>query len=84
MSTDVLDEKVLYHPARQEAISLNVSSAAVWELCDGTRTVAEIGYELSELTGAPERDILVDVEQVVKQLSKLSLLHVGTADREDA
>jgi hypothetical protein len=80
ISTDVLDDTVLYHPAREEAISLNVSSAAVWESCDGTRTVAEIGCELSELTGAPEADVLVDVEQAVKKFLKLSLLHIGTAN----
>jgi len=86
VSMDVLEEKVLFHPARQEAISLNVSSAAIWDLCDGTRTVAEIGHELSEWAGAPDSDVLADVERIVKQFSELSLLHIDTANQigEDA
>jgi hypothetical protein len=36
------DELLLYHPGRTKLLYCNPTASVVWQLCDGTRTVAEI------------------------------------------
>ncbi len=36
------DEILLYRPSTHKAIHLNETAAAIWKLCDGTRTVKDI------------------------------------------
>ena len=48
VTSEVLDELVAYAPASSQAVSLNASARAIWELCDGTRTLDQICAELSE------------------------------------
>ena len=70
----VQDELVLYVPGREVGVSLNRSARAIWELCDGQRTLAEISQELGQEVGCPGDDLLADVEAAVKQLSELDLV----------
>jgi hypothetical protein len=38
-----MDEEILlYHPSTHKAIHLNGTAAAIWKLCDGTRTVSDL------------------------------------------
>lgn len=75
----VADEVVLWDDQNQMAVSLNLSAAAVWELCDGASSVAEITSYLSEVVGCETRALADDVQQAVRQLRDLNLL-VGGAD----
>jgi hypothetical protein len=72
----VLDELVLYVPGQELGVSLNPSARAVWELCDGQRTLAEISQELGQDVGCPGDDLLADVEAAVRQLSELGLVEM--------
>jgi len=73
-----LDDNVaLYDEVGQLMILLNTSAAAVWELCDGTRTLDEIGRTLAEAHGATGADAAViddDVRLTVHKLADLGLV----------
>jgi hypothetical protein len=36
------DEILLYKPSTHKAIHLNATAAAIWKLCDGTRTAKDL------------------------------------------
>ena len=68
-----LDDNVaLYDEVGQLMILLNTSAAAVWELCDGTRTLVEIGRALAEAHGATGADAAVIVDDVRLTVHKLA------------
>ena len=73
-----LDDNVaLYDEVGQLMILLNTSAAAVWELCDGMRTLDEIGRALAEAHGATGADAAViddDVRRTVHKLADLGLV----------
>jgi hypothetical protein len=54
--------------------TLNVSAWAIWGLCDGTRTVAEIATSLGVDVGLSADEILPDVRTTVQRLGSLGLL----------
>ena len=61
-------EGVLYHSAHKQAIYLNESATVVWQLCDGTRSVADvIGLLQAEYPESAEV-IRTDVTQAIQSL----------------
>ena len=74
VTSEVLDELVAYSPASSQAVSLNVSARAIWELCDGTRTLDDICNELSEAAGTPPEALRADVQAAIDQMRDLGLL----------
>ena len=68
------NELLVYVPEREIATTLNHSAAAIWELCDGTRTVEEISRELGRWLGRPGEALFPDVRQGLARLSELGLL----------
>lgn len=70
----VMEEMVLYDPARDMAFSLNLSARAVWELCDGERSVAAIAQALSATLETPPPRLAADVEATVQRFLDLGLL----------
>ncbi len=82
----VLEEMVLYDPERDMAFSLNLSARAVWELCDGERTVTAIVEELSAALDDPPPRLAADVEATVRRLAGLDLLalNASSPDSPDA
>ncbi|MDB4971167.1 MAG: hypothetical protein JWN44_6856 [Myxococcales bacterium] len=64
---DVDDEAVVYDFRRHKAHCLNATALAVFRLCDGTRTPAQMAKELSKQLGAG-----VDEEMVWMGLHKLA------------
>lgn len=65
---EIDNELLLYHPAKTKAVYLNETAALVWQLCDSTRSVAEIVSLLEE--NYPESDtIQADVQQTLQQLA---------------
>jgi coenzyme PQQ biosynthesis protein PqqD len=59
--------------------ALDEVGAAIWELCDGTRSVVEIVATLSEQFDAPESTIRADVLEFVEELHDERLLVSGGA-----
>ena len=55
------DEALVYIPAAAAAYALNRSALAIFELCDGRRTVADIGRECAETLGCAPDALLPDV-----------------------
>ncbi|HTD45866.1 MAG TPA: PqqD family protein [bacterium] len=72
-----LDEELLvYVPRSEKAFTLNRSAVAIWELCDGTRTVEEITEELGQCLGRSGTALLTDVIQGITRLHELGLLEL--------
>lgn len=60
------DELLLYAPGRANAFTLNLSARAIWDLCDGSRTVSEIAGLLARESGTPEPALYPDVAGAVQ------------------
>jgi hypothetical protein len=71
---EVLNEMVVYSPDTMQAASLNESASAIWELCDGTRTIDEICRDLASQIGMTPDRLSDDVKNVVNRLYELELL----------
>ncbi len=72
-SPEVLEEEfdgelVLCEPVREQVVLLNETGAAVWELCDGSLSVAEIVALLADQTGAERETVAADVAAFVEDL----------------
>jgi Coenzyme PQQ synthesis protein D (PqqD) len=68
------EEVLLFAQGRQVVHALNASAWAVWDLCDGSRTVREIGRELAEVVGRTPGELGPDILSTVQQLGTLGLL----------
>jgi hypothetical protein len=68
------DEVLLFAGGRQVVHALNTSAWAVWDLCDGSRTVREIARDLAELVGRDPESLESEVVRTVEELGKLGLL----------
>lgn len=71
------EEMMLFLHGREALHTLNTTAWAVWDLCDGQRTIAEIAQELSGVTGHPVEAVLADVRSTVERLGALSLLDLA-------
>ena len=76
MSYTVEDELVLYAPERGQAVSLNRSAGAVWNLCDGDKSVLEISKLLAEWSGCPVSKVFADVRQAIANLLQNGLIEL--------
>jgi hypothetical protein len=72
----VWDEILLYAPEQDAAFSLNSSAKAIWELCDGRRSLADICQLLGERFDCPSDTLLSDVKNAILQLQKLGLVEL--------
>jgi hypothetical protein len=79
VSSEVLDEMVIYCPATSQALSLNESARAIWELCDGTRSVDQICAELAQAVGGEPADLRSDVDAAIIRLRDLGVLLPASA-----
>jgi hypothetical protein len=68
------DELVLYDEQTREGFILNPSAAKIWELADGTRTVAGMARGLSRAYGVEYKAALDDVQQLLNDLNGAGLL----------
>ena len=71
---ELADEVMLHSPTGEEVFSLHPSARQIWDLCDGSRTVAQISEEIAAQFGAAGDAILADVERAVADLEKRRLL----------
>lgn len=67
-------EVLLFAGGRQVVHTLNASAWAVWDLCDGSRTVHEIAEELGTVVGRAADELGSDVQGTVQRLGALGLL----------
>ena len=61
-------------PGRADAISLNASGAAIWDICDGSRTITEIHHTLESRYEMPMGTLQADVELVIRNLERVGAL----------
>ncbi|HEX6299953.1 MAG TPA: PqqD family protein, partial [Acidimicrobiia bacterium] len=55
------DQVAVFDPMSGRLLRLNDSAMALWELCDGSTTAAEMAGALSELTGLTADESLREV-----------------------
>ncbi len=74
---EVVDEEVLlYHPQHTRAVYLSPTAAAIWGLCDGSRSVREIIRVIGE--SYPDANSLTDdVLATLNQLQESGILVIG-------
>lgn len=70
----VLDEMVVYRPGSAQAASLNESAGALWELCDGERSLDQMCIQLGARYGLAPDELQDDVRNAVLRLCELGLL----------
>jgi Coenzyme PQQ synthesis protein D (PqqD) len=76
LSYSVGDELVLYAPDSGQAVSLNRSAGAIWNLCDGDKSLTDISSLLAEWSGCAAAEIMPDVEAAVAHLLQNSLIEL--------
>jgi coenzyme PQQ biosynthesis protein PqqD len=74
LAEQVDGETVLLNLDSGMYFALNEVGARIWELCDGTRTVAEIVTSICEEYAAPEEVIRADVNELLSALSAEQLV----------
>jgi hypothetical protein len=85
LECDLPDELLLHVPGGPVAIALNASARAVWELCDGHRSIETIALDLTERFEAAPGEILTAVQDVIGELVGLQLLQLpGAVGARDA
>jgi pyrroloquinoline quinone biosynthesis protein D len=68
------DELVLYDATSGRAAYLNDTAAVVWKLCDGERSVEEIGVLLAREIDGKGRPVAGDVEETIGEFVKAGLV----------
>lgn len=61
-------ELLLFDPVQATVLYCNQTASAVWHLCDGSRTVAEIARLLGDAFPEARRQVAADVREAVAQL----------------
>lgn len=74
---ELAEEVLVYDLDTHKAVCLNGSAAAVWKLCDGRRTAADIRRSLEKQAGGPVPEELVWL--ALEQLGKDKLLDARVA-----
>jgi len=69
-----LDEVVVIHHDASRCVSLNLTAAAVLEMCDGAHDAQAIATELASVFALSLEQVLTDVEVILGQLQQHQLL----------
>jgi pyrroloquinoline quinone biosynthesis protein D len=79
ISQDFADGTIaVLDPTGERVLMLNPTGAAVWALCDGTRTVDDIAaFVHAHTSGAALGQVRGDVESLLGELVKAGLLGSG-------
>ena len=56
------------------SVSLNRSARAIWDLCDGQRTILEISQKLEKTFNRGERSLVSEVVEAILRFCELELL----------
>jgi hypothetical protein len=74
LTCEVGDELLVYLPASRAVVALNASARAVWELCEGGRTVHNIAEALGARLGVAPAALAGDVARAVTEFRDAGLL----------
>jgi hypothetical protein len=74
---ELADELLLISDERPEGLTLNPSARAIWQLCDGRRSVRQIAGEIAAAVEMPAERLLDDIQGAVAQLVFARLLDVS-------
>ena len=72
------DEYVIYDPVTDQTALLNLSAAALLELCDGTRTEDEITSEVAAAFQVKKDGIAGDIKKTLSDLAARGFLGPGS------
>ena len=79
LECELSGELLLHVPGGSAAVTLNASARAVWELCDGHRSLEIIGRELTRRFDATPGEIPAAVREAVLELARRQLLVLSPA-----
>jgi hypothetical protein len=68
------DENAVYDPETGVLHLLNVTATAIWVLCDGETTPAEMVAAICELSGLPGEVVEEDVRRIILQFEEADIL----------
>ncbi|WP_421853081.1 PqqD family protein [Oricola sp.] len=77
MEGRVLDEMLLERPQDGASLWMNSSGIAIWELCDGSLNVGEIGTKLSEEFDLTEEELAPDILAAIHRLREIGFLSLS-------
>jgi len=63
------DELLLYHPGNNKIYQLNGTTALIWQLCNGRRTVAEIVDLLADAYPMASTVLVRETDTMIQQLA---------------
>lgn len=69
LSAHLADGAVLFDPAQQRLLALDVLAAAIWPELDGQRSLAELAAECADLFAAPLAVVQHDLDRLVADLT---------------
>ena len=69
-------ETLLYRHSLKKTIYLNESAAAVWQLCDGERTVQQVADILADAYPEARAKVVADVNDVIDDLYREGALRL--------
>jgi hypothetical protein len=75
---EIDDEALVYDPESEGVDYLNSSAKLVFQLCDGTATVAQTASQIAEAVGTSIETVQKDVRVAVRRLRDLGLLERPT------
>jgi hypothetical protein len=75
VTKEIDGELLIYDCARDEAHCLNSSAAAIWKLCDGRTSIAEMAQSVSRTAGIPVDETVI--HSGLRQLTARALLANG-------
>lgn len=68
------DETLLFRPERMTALALNATATAIWQLCDGERTIAQIVERLQQAYPDEWAQMPAEVEAGLRTLSSHAVI----------
>jgi hypothetical protein len=68
------DDKVFIYSEEHEIAKLNTSAGAIWSLCDKNHSISDISRIFEREQNLPEGALVVDVQQIIRQLRESGLL----------
>lgn len=72
-------ESLIYRRPSKTAIYLNDTATVIWKLCDGTRTMQQIGDLLAESYPDNAAEIRADVKATIDELVRSGVLRLADA-----
>jgi len=73
----ILGSLFLEVPGRSDTVSLNASGAAIWDCCDGARSLAEINQALEARFEMPPGSLRADVQAVIQRLESIGAVRLA-------